>query len=418
MDFSKYFDILIKVAFDEEHRAAIARAVEMYMVKKEASLRKLKVEHWSEELRKIRRESIDRLDELVKQASESMKEQGMEVHAVEDGEKARELVLKLMEGEKELLKVKSLASEEIELNEYLESYGIKVYETDVGAILLQLLRWKPSHPTGVCITVSRTKAAEAYSKLAGEKLPADPKQLVSFIRKWVRSKALEVKVALSGANAIAADVGLIYLLTNEANDRLVTTLAERHIVLAGLEKIMPNREACELYSKVVPVYATGGATVTFMSTIGLSRSSDIERITASPASGPSEIHIILMDNGRRAMAKHPVFKEALSCIKCGSCLYYCPLWNVVGGFFSSEGPYMGGFGTPWTLFTKGLEAGVLQAFSCTLCGRCKDACPMGIDIPKLILKVRELAFKKGLIPPQLKVMVENIMKRGTPYMEG
>ncbi|RLF11648.1 MAG: lactate utilization protein [Thermoprotei archaeon] len=418
MSFEKYFKQIVEAALDEEHRAAVARAVDKYMARKEASLRRLKVKEWAEELKEIRRETLSRVRELVGQAMDSMKDQGMNVYLAKDAEEANRLILELMGEEKELLKVKSLTSEEIELNEYLERHGVQVWETDVGAILLQLLKWKPSHPTGVSITVSRRRAAEAYSKLAGRKLPDDPKELVSFVRSFVRRKALEVKVGFSGANAIAADVGLIYILTNEANDRLVTTLPEKHIVLAGIEKIMPDRYTCELYSKVVPVYATGGATVTFMSTIGLSRSNDIERITVSPASGPSELHVILLDNGRFSMLDHPEFKEALTCIKCGGCLYVCPVWNAAGGFFSGEGPYMGGFGTAWTLFTRGLEAAALQAFTCTLCGRCREVCPMGIDTPKLVLKVRELAAEKGVLPPTLQRMAEGILERGTPYLEG
>ncbi len=413
--FDRHFEKLLSVAEDLEHREAIARATAHYEERKRRSLSRFKVEAWAEELREIRRGSLDRLLDYVKQAMDALKEQGIEVHWAKDAREANELVAELLSGERELLKVKSLASEEIGLNEYLEERGVKVWETDVGALLMQLLGWKPSHPTGVSITVPRRRAAEAYSKLAGRRLPEDPKSLVGFVREFVRRKVTEVKVGLSGANAIAADTGLIYLLTNEANDRLVTTLAEKYIVIAGIEKVMPDRYTCELYSKVIPVYATGAPFASFTGTVGMSRSNDIERVTVSPASGPSEIHVIFLDNGRTEMLKDPVFKEALVCIKCGGCLYTCPVWRVVGGFFSGEGPYMGGFGVAWTLFTRGVKAVAPQAYTCTLCGRCREVCPMKVDAPRMVLKAREILAREGLVPEALRRMAENIEVKGTPY---
>ncbi|MCX8205245.1 MAG: LUD domain-containing protein [Candidatus Nezhaarchaeota archaeon] len=415
MSFEAYFSELARVAYEEWHREAIARAVEKYFQRRLSSLAKLKVEEWARELRESRRAYIGRLEELVREAVEAMEEQGMVVHEAPTAKEACELVYEKLGGEKLLVKVKSLTSEEVGLNEYLEERGVEVWETDVGAIILQLLKWRPSHPTGVSITVPRGLAAEAYSKLAGRRLPDSPSALVSFTRGLVREKVLRAKVGFTGANAIAADVGLVYVLTNEANDRLVTTLPDRLIVMAGIEKVMPDRWACELYSKVIPVYATGGGYVTFMSTIGLSKSSDIERVVVAPASGPREVHVILLDNGRREMLRDPVFRDALVCIKCGGCLYFCPVWNVVAGFFSSEGPYMGGFGAPWTLFTRGVEKAALQAYACTLCGRCKDVCPLGVDVPKMVLRVREVAASKGIMPAKLREMANSIAERGEPF---
>lgn len=415
MSFEDYFAKLARVAQEEEHREAIARAVERYLERRLASMAKLRVEEWAKQLREVRRGYLDKLEELVKEAAEAMEEQGMEVREAATASEARELVYEALGGERLLVKVKSLTSEEIGLNEYLEERGVEVWETDVGAILLQLLKWRPSHPTGVSITVPRRLAAEALSKLAGRELPASPPALVSFVREFVREKVARAKVGLTGANAIAADVGLIYVLTNEANDRLVTTLPDKLIVLAGIEKVVPDRWVCELYAKVIPVYATGGGYVTFMSTIGLSKSSDIERVVVAPASGPREVCVILLDNGRREMLRDPVFRDALVCIKCGGCLYFCPVWNVAAGFFSGGGPYMGGFGAPWTLYTRGLEEASLQAYACTLCGRCREVCPMEVDVPRMVLKIREVAASRGLMPIRLREAARRIAEGGEPF---
>ena len=419
VELQTYFKDLAEKSNETFLQTAIVRSRTHYLTRKEKNLQKLKnIQEWVKQLKDIRHATLDRLPELVKEAKQAMEDRGMHVYMAKDGNEANKIVLDLCKNwnAKTMVKGKSIASEEIEMNEHLKEHGITAWETDVGALLLQIMNGKAMHPTGVSIAVPREIAAKYFSDLAGKELPPDPPTLVAFVREFVRKKVWEADVGFSGANAITADTGSIYLLTNEGNGRLVTSVPPKHIVLAGIEKVMPNRDAADLYVKVMPVYTTGADAIIYLSVIGgISTSNDIERISVYPASGPNEVHVILLDNGRVALLKDPDFREILTCLKCGACLMECPLWNVVAGYFG-EHVYMGGFGTVLTAFTRGLEAAVTQAFTCTLCGKCKDLCPMGIDIPEMIRKLRQKIVERKIALPHEKITL-NARRTLNPYGE-
>jgi len=414
-----YFKGLVEKSNEAFLQTAIVRSRTHYLTRKEKNLQKLKsIQAWVEELKDARRATLDKLPELVEQAKQAMKDRGMNVYMAKDANEANKTILDLCENwnAKVMVKGKSIASEEIEMNQCLEEHGISVWETDVGALLLQIMNGKAMHPTGVSIAVPREIAAMYFSKLAGKELPPDPPTLVAFVREFVRKKVWEADVGFTGANAITADTGSIYLLTNEGNGRLVTSVPEKHIVLAGIEKVMPSRDVADLYVKVMPVYTTGADAIIYLSVIGgISTSNDIERVSVTPASGPKEIHVILLDNGRTALLKDQDFREILTCLKCGACLMECPLWNVVAGYFG-EHVYMGGFGAILTAFTRGFEAAVPQAFTCTLCGKCKDLCPLGIDVPEMIRKLRQRIVETGIAEPHER-MASNAKRTFNPYGE-
>ena len=424
IDLERYFEDLIEKSNDRSLQTAILNSRIEYLTRKDNNLRKLEninIIDRVDELKEIRRANLDRLPELIDAAKEAMEDHGMRVHIARDGAEANKIVADLCGKEgwnAELaVKAKSIASEEIELNKHLTEFtGITVWETDVGALLLQLMDGKAMHPTGVSIAVPREIAAEYFSKLAGKTLPPDPQILVAFVREFIRGKIMDADVGITGANAITADTGSIYLLENEGNVRLVTSIPDKQIVLTGIEKIMPSRDVADMYVKVMPVYTTGAEAINYLNIIGgVSVSSDIERVSVKPASGPDEIDVILLDNGRMELLKDQDFHEILICLKCGACLMECPLWNVVAGYYG-EHVYMGGFGTILTAFTKGLEAAVAQAFTCTLCGKCKDICPMGIDVPEMIRKLRQRIVEQGIARPHERI-ASNARRTFNPYGE-
>jgi L-lactate dehydrogenase complex protein LldG len=394
----------------------VEKALTNYNERRADSLKRIKnIPDLAKELEKRRKDSAEHLEENVKKAIEVLEANGMRVYQADNAEEACRKTLELMGNEKLVTKVKSLTTEEIGLNEYLEEHGIEIWETDVGAVLLQVAHRKAAHPTGVSISVPKEVFATYFSKLAGKQLPPDPKILVSFVRNFIREKSLQSRVAISGANAITADTGTVYLVTNEGNDRLVTSLADRHIIIAGIDKIMPDRDTANLYCQVMPLYTTGHYTTQYITQImGISSSSDIERLSVKPAAGPAEIDVILLDNGRRKMATDPDFKESFICLRCGTCLYECPVWNIIAQDFG-EHTYMGGLGVAWTLFTSGPDEVAAQAFSCTQCGRCKEVCPMEIDTPKIIRRTRGLLLKNKMIPKQISIMLSNVAQKGSPY---
>lgn len=414
-----YFKELVEKSHEEFLQRAIVRSRTHYLDRKKKNLQKLKnIQQWVEELKKVRHATLDTLADLVEQAKQAMEEHGIHTYMAKDGNEANKIISELCESwnTKVMVKGKSIASEEIEMNEVLEGHGITVWETDVGALLLQLMQGRAMHPTGVSIAVPKEVAAKYFSQLAGMEIPPDPMRIVGFVREFVRKKVLEADVGFTGANAITADTGSIYLLSNEGNIGLVTGIPPRHIVLAGIEKVVPSRDVADLYVKVMPVYTTGADAIIQLNIIGgVSTSNDIERISVSPASGPKEIHVILLDNGRTTLLKDEDFREILTCLKCGACLMECPLWNAVAGYFG-ENVYMGGFGAIFTAFTKDLESALTQAFTCTLCGKCKELCPMDIDVPEMIRKLRQRIVEKGIAKPHERIAA-NAVKTFNPYGE-
>jgi len=419
VDFDSYFTRISEAASDNQLQASIRKAVKNYESKKEQWIKRLQnIPELAKTLEERRRSALKNLSENVERAKEAMSFNGMKVFHVKTAEEARKTVYSLLEGEKLVMKVKSLTTEEIGLNEFLQSKGVEVWETDVGAVLLQLTHGKAAHPTGLCISTPKEKFADEFGKLAGRDLGPDPENLVAFIREFVKSKILKTKVAISGANAITADTGSIYIVTNEGNDRIVTSWPEKHIVVAGIEKIFPDRDLADLYTKVMPYYTTGSGFTQYVSIItGISSSSDIERMSVRPACGPREIDVVLLDNGRSEMLADQDFNDALVCIKCGACLLNCPVWNVIAQEYG-ESVYMGGMGIPWTLFTAGIEKAAMQAYSCLQCGKCVEVCPMKVDIRRMVQKVRERSARLGLLPEKLKKIRENIQTKGTPYSFG
>jgi len=308
-NFEAYYQKLIQDANDTFLRTAVEKSLTNYKERKVASLKRIKnIPDLAKELEKRRKDSREHLEENIKKAIEVVEANGMKVYQANDAEEACKKTLELIGNEKLVTKVKSLTTEEIGLNEYLEEHGIEIWETDVGAVLLQVAHRKAAHPTGVSISVPKEVFADYFSKLAGRQLPPDPKVLVAFVRDFIREKCFQSKVAISGANAITADTGTIYLVTNEGNDRLVTSLPDKHIIIAGIDKIMPDRDTANLYCQVMPLYTTGHYTTQYITQLmGISSSSDIERLSVKPAAGPAEIDVILLDNGRRKMAADPDF---------------------------------------------------------------------------------------------------------------
>ncbi|MGP3667284.1 MAG: LUD domain-containing protein [Candidatus Bathyarchaeota archaeon] len=418
VNFDKYFDDLTQKSYEAFLQRAIVRARTAYWDRRRVNFPKLKyVEKWCEELKGIRRVALDKFLDYVKMARDWMESRDIRTHWAKDAAEANKIIYELFSSwrAKKVFKVKSIASEEIGMNEYLEERGIKAWETDVGAVILQLMHGKAMHPTGVSIAVAREVAKEYLSKFLGKDLPADPAALTKATCDWVKKAVPEADAVFSGANAIVAETGEIWVLENEANGRLVLAQPKPYVCLAGIEKVYPTRYAALLYASIMPVYVTGAAAIDNITIIGgKSASNDIERVRVSPATGHEEIHVVFLDNGRTAMLKDPDFQVMLTCLKCGACLMDCPMWNTVAGYFG-EHVYMGAFGIVWTAFTRSLEDAAPQAYTCVLCGRCKDMCPMGIDLPRLIKRLRQKLVEKGIVPQQLQVMSENILKYGSPY---
>ncbi len=415
-DFHKEFKKSVyKATKDKLIRTALRRAVRAFRDARDKAIKQFpEVEEKRKLLQERKEYSLNHIDELIQQTEESVIRQHGIFHFAKTEEDAKRIISDIVGTGKLIVKAKSMTTEEIALNEFLEEKGNEVYETDLGEFIVQILKSKPMHILAPAVNIPRERVAEAFSKLAGRKLPPDIPKLTLFAREFLRDKYFKADVGISGANTIITETGSVFLIENEGNVRFVTNAPPVHIVLAGIEKLLPTMADGALLLDVVSRYAGYYATSYVSIISGPSKTGDIEKTVVYGAHGPKELHIILLDNGRREMIKDPVFKKALYCVRCGACMYECPVYPITTGYWGYR--YMGGIGIPWTAFVAGgIERAAPLAFACTLCGRCKKYCPMEIDTPQIVEKIREVLKEKGLLPKYVKELAQNVLTQGKPY---
>lgn len=330
------------------------------------------------------------LDRMVADFTRNAEARGAKVYSTNDPEKVREYILQVarQNNVKTVVKSKSMASEEIHLNTFLEKNGITAQETDLGEWIVQLAGQKPSHMVLPAIHMTKEEVSNLFSKEVGERLTNDIPRLVEIARREMRSKFLSADMGISGANIAVAETGSIVLVTNEGNARMVTTLPKIHIALVGIEKLVEKFDDIVPVLTALPRSATGQLLTSYVSII----SGPVPNTDGTT----KNLHIILMDNRRTEMANDPKFKQAMQCIRCGSCLNVCPIFRIVGGHvFGSV--YTGGIGTILTAWFDALQSsGDIQGL-CIQCGNCKEVCPGKLDIPDMIMEIRRrLVKEKGL----------------------
>jgi L-lactate utilization protein LutB len=338
-------------------------------------------------LRAVRELSIGN-DELLKRAVKKMEENGIKVFTAKSRDDAVQIMLKELGTEKLVAKSKSNVTKEIKLTEELESRGIKVIETDIGDRILQVLREKPSHPTGPITHLSAKKISEGLSKIYGVEIGSDPGGIVRFVRNEIRNYIDKARIGVTGANAITAEEGSIVLAHNEGNISEVIR-KEKHIVVTAIDKVYPSIEDAINMLKVITYNATGSLIPSFIEIIsGVSKTADVEKKFFRGVHSPGEVILVLLDNKRTEIIEKG-FRELLFCIDCGNCLLHCPMYNAVGNYFAEE-KYLGGRGLACQSLTEG-EVNKKLEF-CLTCGKCKENCPLSIDIPAVIRGIRSESY--------------------------
>ncbi|HIJ95780.1 MAG TPA: LUD domain-containing protein [Desulfuromonadales bacterium] len=330
---------------------------------------------------------LDELSDLFQKNAEAA---GATVFRASDPAKVREYILKVARdnGVTSVIKSKSMATEEIHLNQYLEKAGIEVGETDLGEWIIQLAGQTPSHMVMPAIHMTKEEVSDLFSKEVNERLTSDIPRLVKVAREKLRPTFLAADMGISGGNIAVAETGSIVLMTNEGNARLVTSLPKIHIALVGIEKLIEKYADVATILKALPRSATAQLLTSYVSIItGPTPNSD---------GSMKAMHIILMDNRRSEMAADPKFKQALQCIRCASCLNVCPIFRLVGGHVFGK-VYTGGIGTILTAWFDELKKSEDIQGLCIQCGACTDVCPGKIDIPELIMEIRRrLVQDQGL----------------------
>jgi L-lactate dehydrogenase complex protein LldF len=335
-----------------------------------------------EKARAIKDQALAELDTLLAQLERSVTARGGHVHWADDGEEACRIVVELIRGRSatKVVKSKSMTSEEIHLNHALEAAGIEAVETDLGEYIIQLAQHRPSHIVAPAIHLSAEEIAAILSKPAGQRLPAERETLAGFARQALREKFAQAEVGISGANFAIAETGSIVLVTNEGNGRLTCALPKCHIAIMGMEKVIPRLADLPYFLKVLARAATGQKLSIYTQLItGPRRAGELD--------GPEEFHLVILDNGRSRILGGPL-RESLFCIRCGACLNACPIYRSVGGH-AYGGVYAGPIGAVLTPLYDGLAANHHLPHASSLCGACQAACPVKIQIPELLIRLRE-----------------------------
>ncbi len=375
-------------AGNERIRLALSRAIKSYRENTKNTLKKFPhTVRMAEEVLLIKEHSVQHMRELAEEASRAIEENKGKAYIADTAEQALEIIGGLVGSGKLIVKAKSMTAEEIELREHLEEAGNDVYETDLGEFIIQKLNSRPMHILSPAIHVPREDVAKLFSQITGKDLPPDIATLVATARQLLREKYFTADIGMSSANVVAADTGTLFLIENEGNIRLATGAPPIHIALIGMEKLVPTLEDAFKVAEVTWRYANYGIPSYVSLVSGPSKTGDIEKVTTYGAHGPKEFHVIFLDGGRTELAADPILRQVLYCLRCGGCLYECPVFGLTAGYFGDK--YFAGIGAVWAAKVhKNLEKGSSMAYTCLTCGRCKVRCPMKIDVPEMILKLR------------------------------
>jgi iron-sulfur cluster protein len=389
--FSEYKKEIMDAAHNERIRLALSRAIAAYRSNRNATFEKFPhTVKLAEEVREIKSQAIGNMEALAQQACESLESNKAKAYIARTAADALKIIDGLVGSGKLIVKGKSMTGEEIGLREHLEEKGNEVYETDLGEYIIQKLGDRPMHILSPAIHVPKEDVARLFSEITGEQLPpTDIERMVATARKLLREKFFEADIGFSGANVVSADTGTLFIIENEGNVRLSTAAPPVHIALIGMEKLVPTLSDAFKVSEVTWRYAnyTVPSYVSMIS--GPSKTGDIEKVITYGAHGPKEMHVIFLDDGRTELAKDPVLRQALFCLRCGGCLYECPVFAITAGHFGDK--YFAGIGAVWAkMVSDDPEKGAALAYTCLTCGRCKVKCPMQIDTPQMIIELRRL----------------------------
>ncbi len=379
-------------ALSNEHlRGAVRFTVERLRTAKAASTEAFgQWEEWREIGRGIRAHTVAHLDHYLGEFSARASERGTEVHFAEDAAEARRILLGIIERtrSKRVVKSKSMVSEELHVNQALADAGVEVVETDLGEWIVQLAEETPSHLILPAIHKRREEIQQLFEDEGGRRLSRETAVLAGYARERLREKFATADLGITGCNFAIAESGTVALFTNEGNGRMVTTLPRTHVVLMGMERILPTLADLEVMAQLLPRSATGQKVTTYLNLVTGPR-------REGEADGPSEVHVIVVDNGRSRQLGDPVFQEVLHCIRCGACLNVCPVYRHIGGHAYGS-VYSGPIGAVLTPLLIQDPASRELARASTLCGACHEACPVKIPLHDMLVEQRRRNVEEGL----------------------
>jgi L-lactate dehydrogenase complex protein LldF len=381
----------VKALQDGTLRHAMRNATETFAIKRSEAVAAVPLEEWREEASAMRLHVLDNLSDYVDRFEKKAVKAGANVHRAADSQAAREIIASILRDRSigKVVKSKSMVSEEIHLNNYLQEQGVTVVETDLGEYIIQIAGEGPSHIIVPAIHKDRSQVGRLFAEKLGCDYSDDPEILTGVAKKVLRGEFLSAKAGISGANFAVAGSGSIAIFTNEGNGRMCTTLPSLHIVILSIEKMVPSLADLPKFIRLLPRSATGQTITSYLSVITGPRAS-------GAATGAKEMHVVLLDNGRTEILSGE-YREMFKCIRCGACLNACPVYRMVGGHAYGS-TYPGPMGIVLTALLEGMERARNLLDATTLCGACGDVCPVKVPLPKLLRRLRESRVEKGLTP--------------------
>ncbi len=331
---------------------------------------------------RLKQHTIEHLDHYLEEFERNAAARGGRVLFCKDGGEVTDFVMALAQqrGARLIVKSKSMTTEEIDLNERLGHHGLESVETDLGEYILQLAHERPYHIVAPALHKTRHDVAEILTRRLGAPHETVIEKQTAIARSALRQKFLAADIGISGANFLVADSGAVVLVENEGNARLTTTAPKIHIVVAGIEKVIPRAQDLAIFLKLLARSATGQLLSVYTSFLsGPRRTGEID--------GPDEFYVLLLDNGRTKLLPDRAKRQSLYCIRCGACLNACPVYRKIGGH-SFPWVYSGPIGAILTPQFMGVSREPSLPFASSLCGACAEVCPVKIDIPSVLLTLR------------------------------
>jgi L-lactate dehydrogenase complex protein LldF len=386
---------------DAQLRGNLERATRTIRARRAAAVAELpEFEELREQARLLKDDALGRLDELLEQFEAAATAAGVQVHRAADAAAACATVTEIARrhGVTELVKMKSLATDEIGLDAALAAAGVEAVETDLAELIVQLAGDTASHILVPAVHYGRGQIRDLFARTIaadrggadGGGLSDDPNELAEVSRLYLRERFMRAGMGVTGCNVAVAETGTVCVLENEGNGRMVTTLPPVLVSVVGIEKVVSSLDDLALLLRLLPRSATGERMSSYVSLL----------TGVTPGDGPREYHVVLLDNGRRSVLADPVGRQALRCIRCSACLNVCPVYTRVGGHAYGS-IYPGPIGAVLTPQLWGMEEHAKLPFASTLCGACADVCPVGIDLPGVLLYLRARAVREQAPAPEM-----------------